>query len=209
MVNPGPDEPSRGTEYPSLEKSPASGDAHEPVDYPSDSAATPAYPPPPSGWQQPGYQQPGYQQPGYGPPEYQPPAYQQPDYQQGGYPPPPTGYPPQFPGPQPYGFNPYGDPSANQYANPYAPARPIGTNGKAIAALVTSLVGLTLCGLPSFVGVILGIIAMRETKRTGQEGYGLALAGVIIGSVVTVFAVIFVIIYVIGIAAAISSPDYY
>ncbi len=26
------------------------------------------------------------------------------------------------------------------------------------------------CGMPSFVGVILGIVAMRETKRTGQDG---------------------------------------
>ena len=36
----------------------------------------------------------------------------------------------------------------------------------------------------SIVGLILGVIAMRETKRTGQEGYGLALAGAIIGGLV-------------------------
>ena len=31
------------------------------------------------------------------------------------------------------------------------------------------------------VGFILGVIAIRETKRTGQEGYGVALAGTILG----------------------------
>jgi len=69
--------------------------------------------------------------------------------------------------------------------------KPPGTNGKAIAALACSLAGLVFCGLPSIVGPILGIIAMRETKRTGQDGYGLALAGVIIGALVTVFVLLY------------------
>ena len=43
-----------------------------------------------------------------------------------------------------------------------------------------------LCGVASVVGLILGIIGMREIKRTGQEGHGLALAGVIIGAIPTV-----------------------
>jgi hypothetical protein len=55
----------------------------------------------------------------------------------------------------------------------------------AVASLVTALVGLLFCGLPSIVGLILGIIAMRETRRTGQAGHGLALAGVIVGGLVT------------------------
>ena len=55
--------------------------------------------------------------------------------------------------------------------------KPPGTNGKAIAALVTSLAGLVCCGLPSIAGLILGVIGMRETKRTGQDGYAIALTG--------------------------------
>jgi hypothetical protein len=65
--------------------------------------------------------------------------------------------------------------------DPYRPMKPPGTNGKAIAALVTSLVGLMCCGLPSIAGLILGVMAMRETKRTGQDGYAIALVGAIIG----------------------------
>src|ERR1700754_1076289 len=180
MVTSGPDEPQRGSEYPPLEDSPAHADPFAPIDYPSDAGAS--YPPP--GYPEPGYPQPGYPQPGnpqqafpppgypqtgYPPPGYPQTGYPPPGYPETGYPPPPMGYPPPYPGGYAYGYDPYGA------------GRPPGTNGKAIGALVTSLAGLMLCGVPSIVGLILGIIAMRETKRTGQEGHGLALAGVIVG----------------------------
>lgn len=64
--------------------------------------------------------------------------------------------------------------------------RPVGTNGAAVASLITSLVGLLFCGIPSTAGLILGIIAMRQTRRTGQDGHGIAVAGTVIGGVVTV-----------------------
>ncbi|MET0474101.1 MAG: DUF4190 domain-containing protein [Mycobacterium sp.] len=214
MVTPGPDEPPRGSEYPPLEDSPAHADPYAPVDYPSDTGSTPNYPTPPgyqqpgypppdypqSGYPQPGYQQsgypppdhpqPGYQQPGYPPPEYPQPGYPPPGYPQMAYPP-PAGYPAGYP----YGYD------------PYAPARPTGTNGKAIASLVTSLAGLMLCGVPSIVGLILGIIAMREVKQTGQEGHGFALAGVIVGALAVVGWVLYVIVIIFAIA--VSSPSYY
>jgi hypothetical protein len=84
---------------------------------------------------------------------------------------PPPVYPPPYPGAT-AGYPGY---------DPYRPMKPPGTNGKAIAALVTSLVGLVCCGLPSIAGLVLGIVGMRETKRTGQDGYAIALVGAIIG----------------------------
>ena len=97
---------------------------------------------------------------------------------------PPPVYPPPYPGAAGYPGYP-GYPGAPGYYpggyDPYRPMKPPGTNGKAIAALVTSLVGLFCCGLPSIVGLILGVIGMRETKRTGQDGYAIALVGAIIG----------------------------
>ena len=48
-------------------------------------------------------------------------------------------------------------------------------NGMAIASLVLSVVGLSL------IGVILGHIALSRIKRTGEQGYVLALIGVILG----------------------------
>jgi hypothetical protein len=101
-------------------------------------------------------------------------------YPQGGYPPPYQGYPPY---------------------DPYRAGKPLGTNGKAIASLVTALGGLVFCGLPSIAGFILGIIAMRECKRTGQDGYGLALAGTIVGALVTVLIALYF-IFIIGLAAS-------
>lgn len=43
-------------------------------------------------------------------------------------------------------------------------------------------------------GIILGIIAMTETRRTGQDGYGIALAGTIIGALVVMVIVIYIVV---------------
>ncbi len=67
--------------------------------------------------------------------------------------------------------------------------------------MVTALAGLVFCGLPSIAGLILGIIAMRECRRTGQDGYGLALAGTIIGGLITALFVLYF-VFVIGLAAS-------
>jgi len=181
----GSDEPNHGREYPPLENSAPQGDPYAPVDYPAEPAPPSNYGAP-TDFQQPGYPPPGYPQPGY--PQA---GYPQAGYPQGAYPPP--GYPPQYQGG--YGYD------------PYAPARPVGTNGKAIAALVASLSGLFLCGVPSIVGLILGIIAMRETKRTGQEGHGMALAGVIVGALAVVGWIVYAVIIVLAIAVT-STPTY-
>lgn len=178
MVDPEPDQPSHRGEYRSLENSPPAVDPFAPVDYPSD--------------------------PGLPPPTYAAPFEPPPGVWQSSYPPPPypgSGYPP------PAGYSQY--PNANPYAyDPYSSPRPPGTNGKAIGALVTSLVGLFFCGLPAIVGLILGSIAMRETKQTGQEGYGLALAGVIVGALATVGWLLYVVVFIFVMAVS-SSPAYY
>jgi hypothetical protein len=131
----------------------------------------------------------------------QPPPY--PPYPAPSAYPPPTGYP--YPPP---GYGGYPGYTADPY-DPYRPTKPPGTNGKAIAALVTSLAGLLLCGLPSIAGIILGIIAMRETKRTGQEGFGLAVAGLAIGAVVVVGYLLWFVFWMVVAATVPSSPDYY
>ena len=71
-----------------------------------------------------------------------------------------------IPPPPPAGWQP-GQPA------PQAPR----TNGFAIAALVTSL----LCFAP--LGIIFGHISLNQIKKTGEQGHGLALAGLIIGYV--------------------------
>ena len=51
--------------------------------------------------------------------------------------------------------------------------------------------------MPSIAGVILGVIAMRETRRTGQDGYGIALAGAIIGGLVVTIWVFYLLVTIV------------
>jgi hypothetical protein len=107
----------------------------------------------------------GYPEPAYGP---GPGAYQEPAYGPG-----PGGYPPPggYPGP---GYPP--------------PAQKPGTNGFAIASLIFGIIGGVLLGF------IFGFIALSQTKRTGQNGRGLALAGVILSAMWTIGIVLAVIL---------------
>ncbi|MFV2087810.1 DUF4190 domain-containing protein [Micromonospora sp. LOL_021] len=85
--------------------------------------------------------------------------------------PPPGQYPP--PG-HPGGEYPYGG-----YQYGYAAPQP--TNSMALASFIVSLVSLFSCPLLGGISVYLGRRARDEIRRTGQQGDGLAQAGVIIG----------------------------
>ncbi|HET9172431.1 MAG TPA: DUF4190 domain-containing protein [Actinospica sp.] len=56
------------------------------------------------------------------------------------------------------------------------------TNGLAIAALVCGICGF-LYFIPAILGVVFGIIGVRQTKRDGTDGRGMAIAGIVTGSV--------------------------
>lgn len=144
-------------------ESPSSG-AHEAP--PIEQMQQPAYgtPPPSQGYPQQGYPQ----QQGYPPPGYQP------------YPPPPSYDPPLQPdyGQQYYPGS-YLPPGYPQYAG-YGPLEPANTNRMAIASLSVSVVGL-LCGIGSIIGIVLGFIARSQIRQTPQPGYGLAIAGIVVG----------------------------
>ena len=128
-----------------------------------------------------GQQTPPPPPPGYGPPAYQQQGYQQQGYQQPGYGSGP-GYPPGY-GPPGYAPPPYGPP-------PYG--RP--TNTMAILALV-----LAFAFAPA--GLILGIIARKQIKQTGEQGDGLALAGIIIGAIATALFVLGIVLWIVMVAS--------
>lgn len=94
--------------------------------------------------------------------------------------------PPPYGGPPP----PYGH--AAQYAYGYPP--PKRTNPLAIAALVCAFVFAPL-------GVLFGHLSLSQIKRSGEEGRGLAIAGLVIGYLVTVAAVLIVVVSLIFVAA--------
>ncbi|WP_158587822.1 DUF4190 domain-containing protein [Actinomadura logoneensis] len=72
---------------------------------------------------------------------------------------------------------PPGAPHAPGLSGPSGPSR--GTSGWAVASLIFSI--LWLCGAGSLLAVVLGVIALARIRRTGQNGRGLAVAGLILG----------------------------
>src|SRR3954469_16399103 len=119
--------------------------------------------------------------PGYGaPPGYGPPV---------GYGPPPGYAPPPGYGQQPgYGQPGYGPPPG------YPPAYGRPTNTMAILSLVLAFVFAPA-------GLILGIIARKQIRQTGEEGAGLALAGIIRGGVETPLFPLLIMFWILAFAA--------
>lgn len=97
---------------------------------------------------------------------------------------PPSYGPPPYPGGYSGGYQPPPD-----YLGAY-PAVPPGLNSLAIASLVSSVVGVFCC-VGSIIGVVLGTIAINQIKQTREDGYGLAVAGIVVGiATVLVYLVI-------------------
>lgn len=177
MTAPGGGDPSRDQPGPWQQYQHPPADPQQPVNYP-DYPPAPPYPGPPP------------QSPYSYPP---PPPYGGP----GGYgvPPSPYGSPGGYGAPPPYSYDPYQAYGAN----------PRETNGLAVASLVTSIAGVIL-GIPlaifCFVGwlipvtaAVMGAVALNQIKRTGQEGRGLAIAGVVVGAGTAALLLLFMVMY--------------
>ena len=106
-----------------------------------------------------------------GTPQPQPPYGAQP---QSPYAPPQTPYPQGPPSPYaPYGPQPYQ--TWTQGYSPYNHPAPL--NGMSIAALVLGI----LCCIPG-AGLVFGLIGLNQTKKRGERGRGMAVAGIVLSS---------------------------
>ncbi|GHJ46223.1 hypothetical protein Cs7R123_35650 [Catellatospora sp. TT07R-123] len=127
---------------------------------------------------QPTYAQPGYPQPGYAQPGYPQPGYQA----------------------YPYGYA-------------YVQRR---TNGMAIAALVVSIAGFFVSCFVYMapgviigpIGAILGHVARKRLRANGEDGDGMALAGIIVGWILTGLGLLATIGIVIFFYYISQMPDY-
>jgi hypothetical protein len=101
---------------------------------------------------------------------------------------PPTTAPPTF-GAPPAPYAPPGPGSPPVYpGGPGAPVAP--TNSSAIISLVCGLVGLLTGCLPTGpVGLWFGVRARREIRERGEQGDGMAIAGLITSGIATLFLV--------------------
>lgn len=93
---------------------------------------------------------------------------------------------------QPYSAQPY-------VAQPYAAQA--STNTLAVVALIVAF-------FVPLAAIICGHIALGQIKRTGQGGHGLALAGTVLGYVFTGLGILFAIIYVVVIVAAVGAGGF-
>ncbi|WBB82414.1 DUF4190 domain-containing protein [Micromonospora sp. WMMD882] len=108
------------------------------------------------------------------------------------------------PGGDPYamgGHPPAGYPPPGYAAYPYPPVRR--TNSMALAALILSLVGIASC-VTAPVGAILGHVARKQIRETGEDGESMAKAAIIVGWVLTGLLVLAIVFYVVVIVFAIS-----
>ncbi|MFF4649379.1 DUF1707 and DUF4190 domain-containing protein [Streptomyces sp. NPDC001380] len=76
--------------------------------------------------------------------------------------------------PQPYVFVP-----------PYRPAPP--TNGMAAASMVLGLLGFMPFGIASLPAAVLGHVARSRIRESGEQGDGMATAGLVLGWIGTAF----------------------
>ena len=102
--------------------------------------------------------------------------------------------PPAQPAPS-YGSAPAYDAGTPSYASAPATQK---TNVLAIVSLVSSF-------FISIVGIITGHIALSQIKKTGEQGRGLAIAGLIIGYIGLVVGIIVAIVWFALIGTAISN----
>nr|WP_240647257.1 DUF4190 domain-containing protein [Paenibacillus nanensis] len=109
---------------------------------------------------------------------------------------------------QPYDQQTNGYPQQPPY---YQPPK---TNTKSITALVLGICSIVIpyIGfLPGIIGIIVSALSFKELKRTGEQGRGLSIAGLVCSILGTLFWGIIgiIIIIVIIVAASESGNNYY
>jgi peptidyl-prolyl cis-trans isomerase B (cyclophilin B) len=102
---------------------------------------------------------------------------------------PPSPY--EYPPPPPYG------PAGGPYGYP----QPRPTNGMAIASLVCAFLFAPL-------GIVFGHVSLSQIRRTGEEGRGLAIAGLVISYLLTVLAVLLVVATIVFAALAVQMTNW-
>ena len=71
-----------------------------------------------------------------------------------------------------------------------------------------AILSLVLAFVFAPAGLVLGIVARRQIRQTGEEGDGLALAGIIIGAIATAFFVLAIVLWVVAFASFATSDGF-
>jgi uncharacterized membrane protein len=94
------------------------------------------------------------------------------------------------------------------WAPPY-PGTAGKTNGLCIASLVLAVppVCFFTFGLGSLLGFIFGIIGLRQTRRDGSRGRGMAIAGIILGALGLIVGALVIVGLVVDSSGSSHNPD--
>ncbi|EXX85325.1 hypothetical protein BG53_08985 [Paenibacillus darwinianus] len=103
----------------------------------------------------------------------------------------------------------YSSEPPNPFSRPQP--QPPKTNGKSIAALVLGILSIVI----PYLGLIIGIIAivfssisLKEIKRSGEQGKGLAIAGLVCGIVGTALYAVIILIVLLAFSIFSSSGEF-
>lgn len=83
------------------------------------------------------------------------------------------------------------------YPNATITTAPRKTNGLAIAGFVLSIVSIFFCCggiVTALPGLILSIIGLKDINKNGEDGKGLAIAGIIISAIMLAFSLFYCLI---------------
>jgi hypothetical protein len=78
---------------------------------------------------------------------------------------------------------PYGQPAA-PYGQPYGYPAVAPQNSMALVSMILALVGI-VAAITAPIGAILGHVAMKQIRQTGESGEGMAKTGIIVGWIFT------------------------
>ncbi|WP_411700995.1 DUF4190 domain-containing protein [Conyzicola sp.] len=98
-------------------------------------------------------------------------------------------------------------PEPARYSTPATPP-PYGAYPTAPRTNVLAIISLVAAFVMPVVGVITGHIAMSQIRRTGEQGEGLAKAGLILSYVFIALGILAVIAYIIFFVVLISASEY-
>ena len=75
------------------------------------------------------------------------------------------------------------------------------TEGFAVAGFILSIVSFFCCGSTSILGLIFSILGLVNCNKNGKDGKGLAIAGIIINSIMfVVLIILYIFMFILGYA---------
>lgn len=92
---------------------------------------------------------------------------------------------------------------------PPVPSQPMPSHSAPATTNVMAILSLVFAFVFTPLGIIFGAIGLNQIKKTGEEGKGLAIAGLITSSIFTLFWIIYIVFVIIVFIAAANEPNYY